>query len=60
MTWAVSGSEGVKGGASGDMWLECAQELVFSYYRFKLVIGGRERHVLDDSGGVVWTLLPGV
>jgi len=34
--------------------------LVSSYYRFKLVIGGRDRHVLDDSGGVVWTLLPGV
>ena len=32
--------------------------LASSYYRFKLVIGGRDRHVLDDSGGVVWTLLP--
>jgi len=29
VTWAVSGLEGVKGGASGDMWSECAQEQAF-------------------------------
>jgi len=30
VTWAVSRLEGVKGGARGDMWLECTQEQTYS------------------------------
>jgi len=47
VTWAVSGLEGVKGGASGDMWSECAQEQTFKYFghvikiKYWSVVGGR-------------------